>query len=120
MQPSIVERRPLTAKDVDRAAAEIEAMGAVPALQDGFAVFDEGLVGVGWDTPSCSFSDLGPIAVLVPKPGTTLEERRALVMEGIERCCQELEDFMSRDRDTGQPGDVQEWNRRLQLLRAVA
>jgi hypothetical protein len=56
--------------------------------------------------------------VLVPKPGATLDERRALVMEGIERCCQELEDFLS---DTGQhPGDVQEWNRRLQLLRAVA
>jgi hypothetical protein len=107
---------PLTAEDVDRAAAEIAAMGAIPALQEGFAVFNLGLVGVGWHPPCTSFGADGPILVPVPKPGATLDERRALVTEGIECYCQELEDWSQG----AHPGDVQEWNRQLQLLRVVA
>jgi hypothetical protein len=107
---------PLTAEDVDRAAAEIAAMGAIPALQEGFAVFNLGLVGVGWHPPGCEFSADGPILVPVPKPGATLDERRALVTEGIECYCQELEHWSRDDH----PADAQEWNRQLQLLRAVA
>ena len=107
---------PLTAGDVDRAAAEITAMGAIPALQEGFAVFNLGLVGDGWHPPCTSFSADGPILVSVPKPGASLDERRALVTEGIECYCRELEAW-SQD---AHPGDVQEWNRQLQLLRVVA
>jgi hypothetical protein len=104
----------LTAEDVDRVAAEIAAIGAIPALQEGFAVFNEELVGVGWHPSACSFS-IGPILVPVPKPGASLDERRALVTEGIECYWGELEDW---SQDASQhPADVQEWNRQLQLLR---
>ena len=59
---------PLTAEDVDRAAAEIAAMGAIPALQEGFAVFNLGLVGVGWHPPCTSSAPMARSSCPCPNP----------------------------------------------------